>query len=201
MPDEQKSYLVDLDKYLKVGLHIGTKYRTKYMANFIYKIRPDGLCVLNVQRIDERLGLLAKFLANYEPKDILVVGRRENSWDALQMFNKLTGIKVLIGRYPPGLMTNIDLDTFTETKLMVVTDPWPDKNAVNDAFRVGIPIIGLCDTNNESNYLDLVVPCNNKGKKSLGLFYWILAKEFLKLKGIIKTDGEMKVPLEDAIKE
>jgi len=201
MPDEQKSYLVDLDKYLKVGLHIGTKYRTKYMANFIYKIRPDGLCVLNVQRIDERLGLLAKFLANYDPKDILVVGRRENSWDALQMFNKLTGIKVLIGRYPPGLMTNIDLDTFTETKLMVVTDPWPDKNAVNDAFRVGIPIIGLCDTNNESNYLDLVVPCNNKGKKSLGLFYWILAKEFLKLKGIIKTDGEMKVPLEDAIKE
>ena len=201
MPEEQKSYLVDLDKYLKVGLHIGTKYRTKYMANFIYKIRPDGLCVLNVQRIDERLGLLAKFLANYDPKDILVVGRRENSWDALQMFNKLTGIKVLIGRYPPGLMTNIDLDTFTETKLMVVTDPWPDKNAVNDAFRVGIPIIGLCDTNNESNYLDLVVPCNNKGKKSLGLFYWILAKEFLKLKGIIKTDGEMKVPLEDAIKE
>ena|SRR3989338_6547027 len=201
MAEEQKSYLVDLDKYLKVGLHIGTKYRTKYMANFIYKIRPDGLCVLNVQRIDERLGLLAKFLANYDPKDILVVGRRENSWDALQMFNKLTGIKVLIGRYPPGLMTNIDLDTFTETKLMVVTDPWPDKNAVNDAFRVGIPIIGLCDTNNESNYLDLVVPCNNKGKKSLGLFYWILAKEFLKLKGIIKTDGEMKVPLEDAIKE
>ena len=201
MAEEQKSYLVDLDKYLKVGLHIGTKYRTKYMANFIYKIRPDGLCVLNVQRIDERLGLLAKFLANYDPKDILVVGRRENSWDALQMFNKLTGIKVLIGRYPPGLMTNIDLDTFTETKLMVVTDPWPDKNAVSDAFRVGIPIIGLCDTNNESNYLDLVVHCNNKGKKSLGLFYWILGKEFLKLKGIIKTDGEMKVPLEDAIKE
>lgn len=201
MVEEQNAFLIELDKYLKVGLHIGTKYRTKYMENFIYKVRPDGLCVLNVQKIDERLGLLANFIAQYEPKDMLFVGRRENGWDALKMFGKLTGIRVMAGRYPPGLLTNSDLDTFAEAKLLVVSDPWPDKNAVKDAFRIGIPIVGLCDTNNESNNLDLVIPCNNKGKKSLGLFYWVLAKEYLKLKGILKTDAEMPIPLEEAIKE
>jgi len=198
---EEKKFLVDLDKYLKVGLHIGTKFRTKYMDNFIYKVRPDGLCVLNVQKIDERIALLSNFLSKYEPSDILVVGRRENSWDSLQMLNKLTGIRVLIGRYPPGVLTNSDLDIFAEAKLLVVTDPWPDKNAVRDAFKVGIPVVGLCDTNNESNYLDLVIPCNNKGKKSLGLFYWILAREYLRSRGLIKTDKDMKVDIEEAIKE
>ncbi len=182
---EQQEFLIPLDLYLKVGLHIGTKFRTKYMEPFIYRVRPDGLAVLNVQKIDRRIDVAAKFLSQYRPEDILIVCRRENGWRAAKLFSKLTGIRVFIGRYPPGLLTNLALENFTETKIMLVTDPWPDKNAVNDAVRVGIPIIALCDTNNTANNVDLIVPCNNKGKKSLGLIFWIIAKEYLKLRGVI----------------
>jgi small subunit ribosomal protein S2 len=194
---EQKEFLIPLDLYLKVGLHIGTKFRTKYMEPFIYRVRPDGLAVLNVQKIDQRIDIASKFLSQYKPEDILIVCRRENGWRAAKLFSKLTGIRVFIGRYPPGLLTNLALENFTETKIMMVTDPWPDKNAVNDAVRVGIPIIALCDTNNTANNVDLIVPCNNKGKKSLGLIFWIIAKEYLKLRGVIKKDEDLKVTVDD----
>lgn len=195
MTEEQ--FLVPLEKYLKVGIHIGTKMRTKHMTPFIYKVRPDGLAVLNIQEIDKRIRVAINFLAQFEPKDILVVCRRENGWKSVNMFSKFTGIRVITGRYPPGLLTNPNLESFTEAKLLLVTDPWPDKNAVNDASKVGIPIIALCDTNNEAGNVDLIVPCNNKGKKSLGLLLWILTKEYLKAKKVIKKDEDLKVTLED----
>ena len=192
-----EQFLVPLEQYLKVGIHIGTKFRTKYMEPFIYKGRPDGLAVLNVQEIDKRIGIAAKMLSKYEPNSILVVGRRENSWKSVEMFAKATGIRALIKRYPPGILTNQDLEDFIEIKLLFATDPIPDKNAVRDAVKIGIPVIALCDTNNEANYVDLMIPCNNKGKKSLGLIFWILAKEYLRLRGIIKSDSEMKYKVDD----
>ena len=136
MTEEQ--FLVPLEKYLKVGIHIGTKMRTKHMVPFIYKVRPDGLAVLNIQEIDKRIRVAINFLAQFEPKDILVVCRRENGWKSVKMFSKFTEIRVITGRYPPGLLTNPNLENFTEAKLLLVTDPWPDKNAVNDASRIGI---------------------------------------------------------------
>ena len=196
-----QNLLVPLEEYLKAGLHIGTKFRTKYMEPFIYKIRPDGLTVLNVQKIDERIGIAAKFLAKYPPDQILVIGRRENSWKAAKMFSKVTGTKVFVGRYPPGILTNSNLDNFMEIKLLVVTDPGPEKNAVKDAVSVGVPVVALCDTNNESNYVDLVIPCNNKGKKSLGLVFYILAKEYLKARGTISKDEEFVYPISDFVEE
>ncbi len=196
MANGQEGFLIPLDEYLKVGIHIGTKFRTKYMASFIYKTRPDGLVVLNVQEIDKRLRLAANLLSQYKPEDILVVCRRENGWKAVNLFSRLTGIRVFAGRYPPGILTNPNLRTFIETKLIFVVDPWPDKNIVKDAVKIGIPVMALCDTNNETNDLDLVIPCNNKGKKSLGLVFWILAGEYLK-----SRNKEMKEKLEDFMDE
>jgi len=193
----EENLLVPLEEYLKVGLHIGTKFKTKFMEPFIYKVRPDGLAVLNVQLINERLAMAANLMGQYEPDEILVVCRRENGWNAAKLFSKLTGIKTFAGRYPPGILTNPNLENFTEVKLLFVTDPWPDKNAVEDASKLGIPVIALCDTNNEANNLDLMVPCNNKGKKSLGLVFWILAKEYLKVKGKIKSDKDIEIPLDE----
>lgn len=195
MTEEQ--LLVPLDMYLKAGLHIGTKYKAKDMEGFVYKVRSDGLAVFNVQKIDERIGTVAKFLAQFKPDEILVVGRRENSWKAIKLFGEVTGSKYFAGRYPPGVLTNPNLDIFIEAKVLIVTDPWPDKNAINDAVKIGIPVIALCDTNNETNYVDIVIPCNNKGKKSLALFFWILAREYLKLREIIKTDKDMKYSVDD----
>ena len=196
MAKEEEQFLVPLEEYLKAGIHIGTKFRTKYMAPFIYKTRPDGLVVLNVQDIDKRIKLTANLLSKYNQEDILIVCRRENGWKAVNLFSKLTGIRVFAGRYPPGILTNPSLKTFIETKLILVVDPWPDKNIVKDAIKIGIPVIALCDSNNETNNLDLVLPCNNKGKKSLGLIFWILAREYLKVK-----DKEFKEKIDDFVDE
>ncbi len=199
MTDEE--FLVPVDEYLKVGLHIGTKFKTKYMEPFIYKIRNDGLAVLNVKKIDERIAIASKFLAQYDPKDILVVCRRENGWKSVKLFSKLTGIPTIAGRYRPGILTNSQLEDFTEAKIVFIVDPWPDKNAIRDAVKVGLPVIALCDTNNDGNFIDLIVPCNNKGKKSLGLLFWILTREYLKGRGSLKKDSDMKATIEDFSEE
>jgi len=196
-----EEFLVAQDIYLKAGVHIGTKFKTKYMANFIYKTRPDGLSVLNVQKIDDRLRVAGRMLSKYAPEDLLVVGRRENSWKAVKAFAEATGVKSFVGRYPPGTITNPNLETFIEVKIILVTDSWPDRNVVMDAFREGIPVVALCDTNNQTNYIDLVIPRNNKGKKSLGLIYFILAREYLKNRGVISRDDEFKYTIEDFTEE
>ena len=201
MAVKQENFLVPLDVYLKAGLHIGTKFKTKYMDSFIYKIRPDGLAVLNIQAINKRIEVACAFLSQYEPDDILVVGKRENGWKAMKLFSQVTGIRCYSGRYHPGIMTNPELEDFLEAKVIIVTDPWPDKDAVRDAVSTGAAVIAMCDTNNESNYIDLVVPCNNKGKKSLGLFFYILAREYMKGKGMIKSEKEMKVSIDKFMEE
>lgn len=196
----EEKFLVPRDVYLKSGIHIVTKFRTKHMEPFIYKTRPDGLSVLNLQKIDERIKVAASFLAQYAPEDILIVCRRENGWKATELFGKLTNARVFAGRYPPGILTNPNLEQYLEVKIMFVVDAWPDRNAVMDAVKIGIPVIALCDTNNMSNFIDLVVPCNNKGKKSLGLLFYILTKEFLGLKGKLK-EGEELAKLEEFTEE
>jgi small subunit ribosomal protein S2 len=198
---KEQQFLVPQDQYLKAGIHIGTKFKTKYMSKFIYKTRPDGLSVLNLQKIDERIQNTINLLAQFEPEDILIVSRRENAWKSVKAFGKVTGCQFFAGRYPPGVLTNPELENFIEPKIVLVTDPWPDRNVIEDSIKVGIPVIALCDTNNQSNNLDLVVPCNNKGKKSLGLLFWILAREYLTKKGLIKKPEDMKETIEDFSEE
>ena len=194
---EEKQMLAEQDTYLKSGIHIGTKFKTKYMEKFIYKTRPDGLSILNLTKIDERIAIAANLLAQYAPEEILVVSRRENGWKPVKQFNKLTGAKVFAGRYPPGILTNTELESFIEIKLILVTDPWPDRNAIKDALKIGAPVIALCDTNNQSNNIDFVVPCNNKSKKSLGLLFYILTQEYMKKRGM----KDFKATIEDFTEE
>ena len=201
MAEENESLLIDSNEYLKSGIHIGTKFKTKYMADFIYKTRPDGLSVLNLKKIDERIQLAVNFLSQYAPEEILIVSRRENGLKGLKKLNELTGIRVISGRYPPGILTNPNLETFSEPKVIMVSDPWTDKNAVEDAAKMGVPIIALCDTNNQSNKIDLVVPCNNKGKKSVGLVFYLVAQEYMRKKAMLKSEDEMPAKIDDFVEE
>ena len=183
MSEEESKLAVPLDKFLAAGVYVGLKYRTKFLKDYIYKIRPDGLAVLNIQKISKRLEILSKFLSTFEPKDILVVCRRDSGWGAVAEFCKVTGAKSCIGRYLSGTMTNSNYTEFFEPKIVFVCDPWVDRNAIKDAILINIPVVGLVDTNNTTNNNDLVLPCNNKGKKSLSLIFCAIAKEILKLRG------------------
>jgi len=193
--------IVPLEEYLKAGIHIGTKFATKDMTNFIFKKREDGVYIMNAEKCDERLNIAKNMLCFYDTEEILVACRRENGWLAVELFSKLTGIKTCTKRYSPGLLTNISLKNFKEPKLILAVDPFPDKNAVNDAFKLGIPVIALCDTNNDTKGVDLVVPCNNKGKKSLGLMFFIFTRAFLIKQGLLTKPEEFKYKIEDFAQE
>ena len=180
---DTEQLLLPTETYMAAGVHIGTKIRTKQMMPFVYKVNPNGLCTLNLPEIDHRLKLASKIISKYKPEDVVIVCRRENGWKAAKAFARHTGAKVFAGRYPAGVITNANLATFIEPKLIIVADPFPDKNAVHDALLAGIPLIALCDTNNTIENIDFIIPCNNKGSKSLGLVFWILATQTLKEKG------------------
>lgn len=197
MVDENVDLLIPNEEYLKSGIHIGTKFKTRYMKDFIYKTRQDGLSVLNIESIDARLRVLISFLKQYEPSDILVVSRRENGWKGVRKLAELLGVKFFAGRYPPGVLTNPGLEQFVEAKVVLITDPWPDRNVITDAIKVGIPVVALCDTNNQTNNIDLVIPCNNKGKKSLGLIFYLLTKGIMEARGMINKGQAFEHTVEE----
>ncbi|MBS3064311.1 MAG: 30S ribosomal protein S2 [DPANN group archaeon] len=193
-----KQTIIPLEQFIASGIHIGTKFKTKHMSPYIYKVNPNGLCVLDIEKVNNGLLQAIQTLAKYEPGEIVIVSRRENGWKPVKAFAKATGIKhVFAGRYPAGTITNPNLETFFEPRVMLIVDPFPDKNAVKDAINIGIPIIGLCDSNNTTENINIIVPCNNKGAKSLGLIFWILAREYLKSKGLIKSDEEFQISVDD----
>jgi small subunit ribosomal protein S2 len=99
------------------------------------------------------------------------------------MFAKVTGAKSVVGRFIPGTLTNPEYRDFVEPDVVVVTDPIGDSQAVKEAVDVGVPVIAMCDTNNMTTHIDIVIPTNNKGRKALALIYWLLAKEITKLRG------------------
>jgi small subunit ribosomal protein S2 len=189
---EDSTQLVSTETYLKSGIHIGTKFKTKSMMPFIYKTRPDGLSVLDIKKIDTKLAEFVDYLAQFAPEDVLVVSRRENGWKPVRMFGKATGTKYYTGRYPPGMLTNPALDIYQEAKLLVAVDAWPDRNAISDAKKMGIPVAALCDTNNTDFNINFVMPANNKGKKSLGLLFWVLAKEYSKRRGLSEVSASVE---------
>jgi small subunit ribosomal protein S2 len=193
----EEKMLVPIDSYLQSGIHIGTKFKTGFMQPYIFKIRPDGLCVFNISKIDERLRLAGQMLAKYEPDTILFMCRRENGHKGAKAFAKATGAKAIAGRYLPGTLTNPHNEYYLEPKIAVVCDPWLDKQVVQDAVKAGIPVIALCDTNNTTENIDLVIPCNNKGNKSLSLIAYILAREYLRNRSIIDKTAEPEVGLKD----
>jgi small subunit ribosomal protein S2 len=189
--------LVAEDIYLTSGVHIGTQQKSADMKSFIYKVRQDGLYVLDVKKTDERIRATASFLARYDPKRILVVSARQYGQRPAREFSKTIGAPAFAGRFVPGTLTNPANPGFIEPEVLVVTDPAADKQALNEALNLGIPIVAMCDANNETRNVDLVIPTNNKGRRALACVYWILTREVLLARGDIKDPADFKMEIED----
>jgi len=199
--DQEKSedtgMTIPEETYMTSGAHIGTRQKTANIKDFIYKVRNDGLYIIDVKKTDARIKTAAKFLAKYNPNNVLIVSVRQYGQKPIKMLADNTGIQVLDGRFRPGTLTNPTSKGFIEPELLIVTDPLADLQALNEAKNIGIPVLGLCDTNNETRYLDLVIPTNNKGRRALALVYWLLTRAILKEQGKIKDFDEFKPTVED----
>ncbi|MEK6953905.1 MAG: 30S ribosomal protein S2 [Candidatus Micrarchaeota archaeon] len=189
--------LVPQEKYLGAGVHIGTRNKSGGMREYIYKVREDGLHVLDLKKMDGRIRAAAKLLAKYPDTKIFLVSNKENAKMPLAKMAELTGFQPLIGRFTPGRFTNPRRTDFVEPSIILTIDPNADKQAVKEAQDINIPVISLCDTNNMTKFVDLVVPTNNKGRKAITLIIWLITREVLKLTGKIGSDADFQVQPED----
>ena len=183
---EDQTILTALEDYIKTASYLGTKVITPTMRKYVYRRRLDGLAILNTLLVDKKLAEGIDFIKQYKPEDWTLVCKREAGWRAAKMFAELTGVRTFTKKYPSGVLTNTVLDDFIETKMVFICDPWLDKNALADAKNIRIPVIGLCDTNNHTADIDVVMIGNNKSNKSMGLFFWLLAREYMKAHNIDK---------------
>lgn len=177
--------LVTVEEYLAAGVHIGTQQKSIDMKKFIYRVRGDGLYILDIRETDERIKLAAKFLSQFNTSNILVVTSRQYGQYPSRMFAKSLGAMEMIGRFIPGLLTNQNLKGYIEPEVVIVTDPISDAQVIKEATQAGIPVVALCDTNNMTSFVDIVIPTNNKGRKALSMVYFLLTRELLRHKGIV----------------
>ncbi len=195
MEEDKSGFPVKQELFLETGLHIGTKIRTNDMRPYIFKRREDGLYVIDIRKTAERLMEAAEEMAKYDPSEITVVASRVYSSNPASKFAALTGVNLIKGRYVPGTMTNVNYEGFIEPKLIFVCDPKGEKQAIAEAKKVGVKVIALCDSDNETKGVDIVIPANNKGRRALALIFYILTRELMLKQGKISSYDEFKYPL------
>lgn len=193
----QEELLLPRDTMLSAGIHIGTRIKTLDMEPFIYRVRPDGLFVLDVKKTDDRIRVAARFLARFDPPKVAVAAARLYAQEPIKKFCEVTGATPIIGRFIPGQLSNPLYVKRIEPEVIVVSDPRADAQAVKEASRVGIPIVALCSTDNEFTGVDLVIPTNNKGRRALAVVFWLLARQILRERGELAADKDPTVTIED----
>ena len=194
---EAKQLLIDEDTFLTCGVHIGTKQKSKDMEPYVYKVRDDGLRILNVNMTSEKVVEAAQFLKDFNPKDVLVVSARQYGWKPATKFADACGFQCIAGRFTPGRLTNPEMRFFIEPKVIVLTDPAADAQAFREATNIKIPVIAMCDSNNLTTNVDLIIPGNNKGRRSLALIYWLLSREILRIRGELAADEDLEETIDD----
>ena len=188
--EDESVPLMPYEEYQSNKVHIGTQTKSKDMQRFIREVADDGtgLHLIDIEQTDERLQLASNFLGMYEARDILVVSARQYGQRPARLFAQAIGARHIVGRFIPGTLTNPLLRTYIEPQIIFVTDPQADNQALSEAISSNMPVVGICDTNNNLRNVDLCIPANNKGRRSLALIYWLLAREVLKARGVMDDE-------------
>jgi len=180
---EEASLLLPFETYEENAVNIGTQQKSADMARFIDTVRDDGLYLLDVNMTDSRIRTTATFLNKYDAPRIMVVSARQYGQRPARLFAEAIGANAAVGRFIPGSLTNPALRSYVEPDVLFVTDPAADQQALKEAVNSGLPVVGIVDANNNLRNVDIAVPANNKGRRSLALIYWLLAREVLKARG------------------
>ena len=192
-----ENLLQPLEELLAAGLHIGTRVKTRDMEKHIFRVRPDGLFILNIGKTDERIRLAAKFISRFDPSRVVVVSSRLYGRTPVETFCELTRSLAIVGRFMPGIISNPLQPRHTEPQLVIVTDPRADFQAIKESSVAGVPVVGLCDTDNSLSGVDLAIPVNNKGRKALAMVFWLLARQVLRERGEISSDSGISPTVDD----
>ena len=184
-------------KILSTGIRVGTQVKTKFMKPFITKASPEGLYMIDLDISLERIKTAAKFINRIGLEKVIVCSGREYANMPIEKFCEMTGASAKLGRFMPGTLTNPSLPYYIEPKLLLISDPQVDDQAITEATNAGIPVIGVANTENITSKVDLVIPANNRGRKALATVYWLLAREILIEKGELKDGESMKYEIDD----
>ncbi len=185
--------------FIKNGLHIGSRIKVVDMEKFIYALRPDGIYLIDINKTIERLNIAAKFISLFPSDKVIITTSHVYGVKPVEKFCEIVGTIPVVKKFQAGLLTNRNLSSFSEPKLVLVTDPRYDSQAIEEASIAGIPVIAFCSTDNIAKNVDLIVPINNRGRNSLGYAFWYLAKKVLEEKGALQADKEPDFKPEDFI--
>ena len=185
------------DKMLATGIRVGTRVKTKFMAPFITAASMEGLYQFDIDNTLQRIDAAARFIHNVGAEQVLVCSGREYAYSPIEKFCELVGANMKLNRFMPGTLTNPSLKYYTEPRLLLVSDPQIDEQAVIEAANAGIPVVGIANSDNITSNIDLVIPANNKGRRSLATIYWLLARRILIERGQIGEDDAMPYEIDD----